>query len=66
MNKIELLKLVSKCPLPVGTPAQEVIKIAALILATCLACKVEDILKALEASNASDIIKKVNNDEEGI
>ena len=48
MNKYELLKLVSKGPFPVGTPAQEVIKIAALILATCLACKVEDILKAIK------------------
>lgn len=59
MNKYELLKLVSKGPFPVGTPAQEVIKIAALILATCLACKVEDILKALKDSNASDILEKV-------
>ena len=56
MNKFEF---VSKCPVPAGTPAQEVIKIAALILATCLACKVEDILQALNDSNAPDILEKV-------
>lgn len=59
MNKFELIKFVSKCPVPAGIPAQEVIKIAALILATCLACKVEDILQALKDSNAPDILEKV-------
>ncbi len=59
MSKFELIKFVSKCPVPAGAPAQEVIKIAALILATCLACKVEDILQALKDSNAPDIFEKV-------
>ena len=59
MSKFELIKFVPKCPVPAGAPAQEVIKIAALLLATCLACKVEDILQALKDSNAPDIFEKV-------
>lgn len=45
MNKFDITKFIAKTP-PVGNPVQEIIKVAALVAATCLAYKIEDIVKA--------------------
>lgn len=55
MNKFEIIKKVTKNPLPLGTPfgAPEVIKLITLIAATCFAGKVEEIIKDLMSSEKS-------------
>lgn len=45
MNKFDITKIISKTP-AMGNPVQEIIKVAALVAATCLAYKIEDIVKA--------------------
>ena len=45
MNKFDITKIISKTP-AIGNPVQEIIKVAALVAAACLAYKIEDIVKA--------------------
>ena len=45
MNKFDITNIISKTP-AMGKPVQEIIKNAALVAATCLAYKIEDIVKA--------------------
>ncbi len=51
MNKFDIIKFIAKAPAP--TPTQELVNIATLIAATCLASKVESIIIELakEANN---------------
>lgn len=46
MNKFDITKIISKTPV-MGNPVQEIIKVAALVAAACLAYKIEDIVKAI-------------------
>lgn len=46
MNKFDITKIISKTP-AMGNPVQEIIKVAALVAAACLAYKIEDIVKAI-------------------
>lgn len=46
MNKFDITKIISEKP-AMGNPVQEIIKVAALIAAACLAYKIEDIVKTI-------------------
>ena len=46
MNKFDITKIISEKP-AMGNPVQEIIKVAALVAAACLAYKIEDIVKTI-------------------
>lgn len=46
MNKFDITKIISERP-AMGNPVQEIIKVAALVAAACLAYKIEDIVKTI-------------------
>jgi len=54
MNKFKLAKIISKTL--VFSPVQEILKVTALVAATCLAYKIEDIVKTMiDEKNGSEI-----------
>lgn len=60
MNKFKLAKIISKTP--AISPVQEMIKLAAIVAATCLAYKIEDIVKAtMNDKNDGEIHYKEEN-----
>lgn len=62
MNKFDIIKFIAKAPAP--TPTQELAKIAALIAATCLAAKVENIIIELAKEADNETVGKINFEEE--
>ena len=61
MNKFDITKIISEKP-AMGNPVQEIIKLAAIVAATCLAYKIEDIFKAtMNEKNDSEIYYKEEN-----
>ena len=61
MNKFDITKIISKTP-AMGNPVQEIIKLAAIVAATCLAYKIEDIVKAtMNEKNDSEVYYKEEN-----
>lgn len=62
MNKFDVMKILSKSPIALGSPAQEILKLAILIAATCLASKVEEIIREIIESDkisAADVIEEI-------
>lgn len=57
MNKFKIIKMITQAP--ALTPAQEFAKIAALIAATCLAAKIEDIIIELAKEANTEILDKI-------
>lgn len=63
MNKYTVLKLLAKTPEALPSPAQEILKLAALIAATCLASKIEEIVRDVIEANKlpqADIFHEIN------
>ena len=60
MNKFKIAKIISKTP--AISPVQEIIKLAAIVAATCLAYKIEDIVKAtMSEKNDGEVYYKEEN-----
>lgn len=60
MNKFNLAKVISKAS--TVSPMQEIIKLAAIVAATCLAYKIEDIVKAtMSEKNDGEVYYKEEN-----
>ena len=61
MNKFNLMAMAEK--MPDNTLAQELIKLAAIIAATCLAAKIENIIHELAKDNPPDITGEIRYEE---
>ena len=62
MNRFDVIKILSKNSIPINSTAQEILKLVLLIVATCLASKVEVIVREkLESDrlSATDIIEEI-------
>ena len=61
MNKFNLMAMAEK--MPANTLTQELIKLAAIITATCLAAKIENIIHELSKDNSPDIAGEIRYEE---
>ena len=62
MNRFDVIKILSKNSIPINSTAQEILKLVLLIVATCLASKVEVIVREILESDrlsATDIIEEI-------
>jgi hypothetical protein len=61
MNKFNLIAMAEK--MPANTLTQELIKLAAIIAATCLAAKIESIIHELSKDTPPDITGEIRYEE---
>lgn len=62
MNRFDVIKILSKNSIPINSTTQEILKLVLLIVATCLASKVEVIVREILESDrlsATDIIEEI-------
>lgn len=69
MNKTNIIKALAKSPAALCFPAQEIINLAILIAATCLASKIEEIIRDVIESDkltAADVIEEIRFKKENV